>query len=68
MQQPVGDPGVQEQLPLRGGQEEQNLLQGLQAAQVPHGRDVQVGLSVRQAVKLVQDPLLNAEECQGDYP
>ena len=32
LQQPVGDPGVQEQLPLRGGQEEQNLLQGLPAA------------------------------------
>ena len=68
LQQPVGDPGVPQQLHLRHRQEEQNLLQGLPAAQVSHGRDVQVRLSVRKAVKLVQDPLLNAEERQGDCP
>jgi hypothetical protein len=32
---------------MRGGQEEQDCLQGLQAEEVPHGRHVQVRLQVR---------------------
>ena len=61
LQQPVGDPGVQEQLQVRRRQEEQDGLQGLQAEEVPHGRHVQVRLEVRQEVQLVQDPLPDAE-------
>ena len=61
LQQPVGHPGVQEQLQVRRRQEEQDGLQGLQAEEVPHGRHVQVGLEVRQEVQLVQDPLPHAE-------
>ena len=61
LQQPVSDPGVQEQLQVRGGQEEQDGLQGLQAPQVPHGRHVQVRLQVRQEEQLVQDTLHHAE-------
>ena len=63
LQQPVGDPGVQEQLQVRRRQEEQDGLQGLQAEEVPHGRHVQVRLQVRQEVQLVQDPLPHAEKC-----
>ena len=62
VQQPVGDPGVQEQLQMRRGQEEQDRVQGVQAEEVPHGRHVQVRLQVRQKVQLVQDPLPHAEE------
>ena len=62
MQQPVSDLRVQEQLQVRGGQEEPHLVQVLQAAQVSDGRHVQVWLPVRQEVKLVQDPLLDAAE------
>ena len=39
--------GLQEQLPLRGGQEEPDRLQGLQAEEVPHGRHVKVGIKVK---------------------
>ena len=38
--------GVQEQLQVRGGQEEPDCLQGLPSPQVSHGRHVQVGLKV----------------------
>ena len=61
VQQPVGDPGVQEQLQMRRGQEEQDRVQGVQAEEVPHGRHVQVRLQVREEVQLVQDPLPHAE-------
>ena len=61
LQQPVGDPGVQEQLQVRRRQEEQDGLQGVQAEEVPHGWHVQVRLEVRKEVKLVQDPLPDAE-------
>ena len=61
VQQPVGDPGVQEQLQVRRGQEEQDRVQGVQAEEVPHGRHVQVRLQVREKVQLVQDPLPHAE-------
>ena len=61
LQQPVRDPGVQEQLQVRRRQEEQDGLQGLQAEEVPHGWHVQIGLEVRQEVQLVQDPLPYAE-------
>ena len=62
VQQPVGDPGVQKQLQVRRGQEEQDRVQGVQAEEVPHGRHVQVRLQVREEVQLVQDPLPHAEE------
>jgi len=62
VQQPVGDPGVQEQLQVRRRQEEQDRVQGVQAEEVPHGRHVQVRLQIRQKVQLVQDPLPDAEE------
>jgi len=65
LQQPVGHPGVQEQLQVRRRQEEQDGLQGLQAEEVPHGRHVQVWLEVRQEVQLVQDPLPDAEPGRG---
>ena len=61
LQQPVGDPGVQEQLQVRRRQEEQDGLQGVQAEEVPHGWHVQVRLEVRKEVKLVQDPLPDAK-------
>ena len=61
VQQPVGDPGVQEQLQMRRGQEEQDRVQGVQAEEVPHGRHVQVRLQVWEEVQLVQDPLPHAE-------
>ena len=38
--------GVQEQLQMRGGQEEPDCLQGLPSPQMSHGRHVQVGLKV----------------------
>ena len=60
VQQPVRDRGVQEQLQVRGGQEEQDLVQGLQTPQVSDGRHVQVRLQVREEVQLVQDPLPHA--------
>ena len=65
LQQPVGHPGVQEQLQVRRRQEEQDGLQGLQAEEVPHGRHVQVRLEVWQEVQLVQDPLPHAEPGRG---
>ena len=61
LQQPVGDPGVQEQLQVRRRQEEQDGLQGVQAEEVPHGWHVQVRIEVRKEVKLVQDPLPHAK-------
>jgi hypothetical protein len=42
---------------MRGGQEEQDCLQGLQAEEVPHGRHVQVWLQVR--INLHNHLLLN---------
>jgi len=36
---------------MRGGQEEPDCLQGLQAQEVPHGRHVQVWLQVKHSVK-----------------
>ena len=54
--------GVQKQLQVCRGQEEQDRLQGLQAQEVSHGRDVKVWMSVRPPVKLVQDPLSHAED------
>ena len=67
LQQPVSDPGVQEQLPVHHLQEEQDSLQGLQAPQVPHGRHVQVRLQVRQEEQLVQDTLHHAEPTAENY-
>ena len=45
-----------------GGQEEQDLVQGLQTEEVSDGGDVQVWLQVRAEVQLVQDPLPHAAE------
>ena len=45
--------GVQEQLQMRGGQEEPDSLQGLSSPQVSHGRHVQVRLSLRPPIQLV---------------
>jgi hypothetical protein len=55
-------PRLQERLPMRRRQAESDLVQGLSAAQVPSSRHVQVGLSLRPPIQLVQDPLSHAEE------
>ena len=62
LQQPVCHPGVQKQLQMRGRQKEPHSVQGLPAPQVPDGRNVQVWVTLRQEVQLVQDPLPHAEE------
>ena len=49
-----------------GGQEEQDLVQGLQTEEVSDGGDVQVWLQVRAEVQLVQDPLSDAEKCNQE--
>lgn len=48
---------MQEQRRMRDQQEEQDVVQGVPAAQVSGGGHVQERVPVRPAVKLVQDPL-----------
>ena len=48
---------VQEWRHVRDQQEEPHGVQGVPAAKMPDGRDVEVGLAVRAPLQLVQDPL-----------
>lgn len=57
VQQPQLYNRVQEQRRMRHQQEEPDGVQSVPAAQVPHGRHVQVRLSLRPPLQLVQDTL-----------
>lgn len=53
LQQPEFDIGMQEQRRVRDQQEEQDVVQGVQATQMSLGRHVQERVAVRPPVQLV---------------
>jgi hypothetical protein len=68
LQQPVSHIGMQEQLQVCCGQEEQDRLQGMSPPQVSHGWHVQVRVQIRKEVKLVQNPLPHAATTWSQHP
>lgn len=67
VQQPVLDIGVQEQRGVCDQQEEQNGLQSLQATEMSPRRHVEVWVSIRETIELVQDPLLTPRAAAATY-